>query len=81
MASFRLRFAVFASVRSENIPLFPSGTACSIRILGQKWVRSKCVALQTGSYLSQFVYFILQICKESACVSTIHLRMMKLKRD
>ena len=55
MASFRLRFAVLASVHSENIPMFPSGTACSIRILGQKWVRSKCVALQTGSYLSQFV--------------------------
>ena len=48
-------FCGFVSVHSENIPLFPSGTACSIRILGQKWVRSKCVALQTGSYLSQFV--------------------------
>ena len=55
MASFRLRFVVFASVRSENIPLFPSGTACSIPILGQKWVKSKSVALQTGSYLSQVV--------------------------
>ena len=38
--SFRLRFVLFATVRSADIPLFPSGPARFFRILGQKWVRS-----------------------------------------
>ena len=46
---------LFTTVRSADFPLFPSSPACSIPILGQKWVKSKCVALQTGSYLSQVV--------------------------
>ena len=37
--SFRLRFVLFATVRSADIPLFPSGPARFFRILGQKWVR------------------------------------------
>ena len=37
--SFRLRFVLFATVRSADLPLFPSSPACFFRILGQKWVR------------------------------------------
>ena len=38
--SFRLRFVLFATVRSADFPLFPSSPACSNSILGQNWVRS-----------------------------------------
>ncbi len=37
--SFRLRFVLFATIRSAGFPLFPSSPACFFRILGQKWVR------------------------------------------
>ena len=37
--SFRLRFVLFATVRSADIPLFPSGPARSNSILGQNWVK------------------------------------------
>ena len=37
--SFRLRFVLFAAIRSENFPLFPSRLARFFRILGQKWVK------------------------------------------
>ena len=36
---FRLRFVLFATVRSADLPLFPSSPARSNSILGQKWVR------------------------------------------
>ena len=53
--SFRLRFAVFATVRSADLPLFPSSPACFFRILGQKWVKeeSSCFS-KTPQYLLQF---------------------------
>ena len=38
---FRLRFVLFAAVRSASFPLFPSSPACSNPILGQKWVRNR----------------------------------------
>ena len=37
--SFRLRFVLFTTVRSADIPLFPSGSARSNSILGQNWVK------------------------------------------
>ena len=37
--SFRLRFVLFAIIRSADFPLFPSSPARSNSILGQKWVR------------------------------------------
>ena len=37
--SFRLRFVLFAAVRSADFPLFPSSPARSNSILGQNWVR------------------------------------------
>ena len=37
--SFRLRFVLFATVRSADFPLFPSSPARFFRILGQKWVK------------------------------------------
>ena len=37
--SFRLRFVLFATVRSADFPLFPSSPARFFRVLGQKWVR------------------------------------------
>ena len=37
---FRLRFVLFATVRSADFPLFPSSPARFFRILGQNWVRS-----------------------------------------
>ena len=41
---FRLRFVLFATVRSADIPLFPSGPARSNSILGQNWVKDRCMA-------------------------------------
>ena len=35
---FRLRFVLFATVRSADFPLYPSSLARSNPILGQKWV-------------------------------------------
>ena len=37
--SFRLRFALFAAVRSADLPLFPSRPVRFFRVLGQKWVK------------------------------------------
>ena len=37
--SFRLRFVLFTTVRSADLPLFPSSPARSNSILGQNWVR------------------------------------------
>ena len=37
--SFRLRFVLFAAVRSADFSLFPSRPARFFRILGQNWVR------------------------------------------
>ena len=37
--SFRLRCVLFTTVRSADLPLFPSSPARFFRILGQKWVR------------------------------------------
>ena len=37
--SFRLRFVLFATIRSVDFPLFPSSPACSDPVLGQNWVR------------------------------------------
>ena len=37
--SFRLRFVLFTTVHSADLPLFPSSPARSNPILGQKWVR------------------------------------------
>ena len=36
---FRLRFVLFATVRSADLPLFPSSPARSNSVLGQNWVR------------------------------------------
>ena len=36
---FRLRFVLFATIRSAALPLFPPSLACFFRILGQNWVR------------------------------------------
>ena len=36
---FRLRFVLFATVRSTNFSLFPSSPARFFRILGQNWVK------------------------------------------
>ena len=36
---FGLRFVLFATVRSADLPLFPSRPVRFFRVLGQKWVR------------------------------------------
>ena len=41
---FRLRFVLFTTVRSANLPLFPSSPARFFRILGQKWVKHGALA-------------------------------------
>ena len=35
---FRLRFVLFATIRSADFPLFPPNSVCSNPVLGQKWV-------------------------------------------
>ena len=40
---FRLRFALFNAIWWVDFPLFPSGTACSYPVLGQKWVKEDFV--------------------------------------
>ena len=42
--SFRLRFVLFAAIRSADLPLFPSSPARFFRVLGQKWVKDRCMA-------------------------------------
>ena len=42
--SFRLRFVLFAAVRSADFSLFPSSPACSGSVLGQKWVKHGALA-------------------------------------
>ena len=41
---FRLRFVFFTTVRSADFPLFPSSPARSGSVLGQKWVKDRCMA-------------------------------------
>ena len=41
---FRLRFVLFTAICWTDIPLFPSGAAPSNPILGQKWVKDRCMA-------------------------------------
>ena len=41
---FRLRFVLFAAVHSADFPLFPSRLARSGSVLGQKWVKDRCMA-------------------------------------
>ena len=36
---FRLRFVLFTTIRSADLPLFPSSPARFFRILGQNWVK------------------------------------------
>ena len=36
---FRLRFVLFATIRSADFPLFPSSPARFFRVLGQNWVK------------------------------------------
>ena len=43
--SFRLRFVLFTTVRSANLPLFPSSPARFFRILGQNWVRNRGIPI------------------------------------
>ena len=43
--SFRLRFVLFATVRSADFPLFPSSPARSNSILGQNWVRNRGIPI------------------------------------
>ena len=42
--SFRFRFVLFTTIRSADFPLFPSSPARSNSILGQKWVKDRCMA-------------------------------------
>ena len=39
--SFRLRFVLFATIRSADFPLFPPRPARSNPVLGQKWVGNR----------------------------------------
>ena len=41
--SFRLQFVLFATIRLVDFPLFPSSPACSGSVLGQKWVKDRCM--------------------------------------
>ena len=44
LVSFRLQFVLFTTVRSVSFPLFPSSPARSGSVLGQKWVKDRCMA-------------------------------------
>ena len=44
IASFLLGLVLFGAVRSEKFPLFPASPVRSILILGQKWVKDRCMA-------------------------------------
>ena len=43
--SFRLRFVLFAIIRSADFPLFPPSPARSNSILGQNWVRNRGIPI------------------------------------
>ena len=52
--SFRLRFVLFAIIRSADFPLFPSSPARFFRILGQNWVNTE------SSYFSGSLRYLLR---------------------
>ena len=73
--SFRLRFVLFAAIRSADFPLFPSSPARSNSILGQKWVKHfKSISLYLFSRMSLTVSRLwesLTFCKSSAIINLI----------
>ena len=56
---FRLRFVLFATVRSADLPLFPSGSARSDSILGQNWVKENFTITNFEYAVYLLVYEIL----------------------
>ena len=54
---FRLRFVLFATIRSADFPLFPSGSARSDSILGQNWVKREDSIIQTINEDKRFRLF------------------------
>ena len=54
---FRLRFVLFATVRSADFPLFPSSPARFFRILGQNWVKREDSIMQTINEDKRFRLF------------------------
>ena len=57
--SFRLRFVLFATIRSADIPLFPSSPARSNPVLGQKWVKENFTITNFEYAVYLLVYEIL----------------------
>ena len=56
---FRLRFVLFATVRSADFPLFPSGPARFFRVLGQNWVKENFTITNFEYAVYLLVYEIL----------------------
>ena len=56
---FRLRFVLFAAVRSASFPLFTSSPARFFRILGQKWVKENFTITNFEYAVYLLVYEIL----------------------
>ena len=52
---FRLRFVLFATIRSASFPLFPSRLARSV--LGQNWVKREDSIMQTINEDKRFRLF------------------------
>ena len=57
--SFRLRFVLFATVCSADLPLFPSSPARSNPVLGQKWVKENFTITNFEYAVYLLVYEIL----------------------
>ncbi len=57
--SFRLRFVLFATIRSVDFPLFPSSPARSNSILGQNWVKENFTITNFEYAVYLLVYEIL----------------------
>ena len=57
--SFRLRFVLFATIRSADFPLFPSSPARSNPVLGQKWVKENFTITNFEYAVYLLVYEIL----------------------
>ena len=53
---FRRRFALFTTVRSADLPLFPSSPARFFRILGQNWVKEDFVITKQKLSACENVY-------------------------
>ena len=74
---FRLRFALFNAIWWVDFPLFPSGTACSYPVLGQKWVKDDLVITNWKHFLAKHIR-VRKYCGFISFAPLLSIRMPKI---